>query len=134
MRVTPLRVLLALGILFFGSEAVLHAFGLPVLEHDKIWQVTSDGYIATMALAFAGLMAFVAYDAEKYRPLFYFLMGMVALAILNGFYITASGGYSEFFSVTDLDNDLRLIGVGALLWYPATWVAWGMRRRIAGSA
>ena len=118
------RYLLAIGAMFYFFEALIHGLGLPILEHDVIFEPTADRYIAIMALALGCLLVLVARDFAKYKTLFYLTMAMIGLTILNGFYINSLGGYGYFFNTVDLDGQIYWIGLGSIIWYPLTLVAW----------
>lgn len=116
--------LLFIGAGFFLFEAVLHAFALPILEHDRIFLFTHDRYIALYALTMAVMMVFVATNVQKYRLLFYVTMGSILLGIMNASLIASLGGYEVLFpSAREIDGELSLLGVGVVAWYLATWGA-----------
>lgn len=112
--------LLWLAALFFLTEAFLHAFGIKLLEHDKIYLITHDGYIALFALTYAMLLILISTDLEKYRILFFLTMAGIFLALLNAAWIAYSGGYASFFPVIRLDGDLQIIGLFFWVWFILT--------------
>lgn len=118
-----LKILLVIAAVFYAFEAVLHGFGLSVLEHDKIFLPTHDRYIAIFALTYAALAVLIATDVKKYRHLFFVLMAGIALSTANAALIAAGGGYAGFGTVT-LDADLTGIGIGAIIWYLAAALAY----------
>jgi hypothetical protein len=113
------RYLLWIGAGFFLFEAVIHAIGLPILEHDKIFLPTHDRYIALFALTYAALLVLIATDVKKYRQLFSLTMCGILLGMINAYWISRSGGYASFGTET-LDADLRLLGLFAVAWFAAT--------------
>ena len=121
-RVTT--TLLMLGSLFFAFEAVLHAFGLPVLDHDKIFLFTHDRYIALYAATMTAIMIVTAMDLKKYRTLFFVIMASIFFGILNAMLIAHLGGYQVLFPATIVDGELNPLGAGVMVWYIATWVAY----------
>lgn len=127
MKKAPYRltkVLLVIGALFFASEFLLHFFGLPILEHDKIFLPTHDRYIALFGLSKAFMLGIAATDVKKYRIVFVGSMAIIFLAMLNAFFIMKTGGYTQYFEVKSLDADLGLLGWSFLAWYLATWAVW----------
>ncbi len=118
-----LQTLLIIGALFYFAEFILHFFGLPILEHDKIFLPTHDRYIAIFALTYAALLILIATNPFKYRHLWMLAMLGILLSMINANYIAAIGGYGRFFATPNLDTDLRVIGFGAFLWYFVTCVA-----------
>lgn len=123
-RLSVTSALLLIGAVFFLFEAVLHAFGLSVLEHDKIFLFTHDRYIALYALTMAALMIVTAIDVRRYKPFFFIIMGSVLLGIVNAMLIERLGGYAVLFPpASTVDNQLSGLGVGVVVWYVATWVA-----------
>lgn len=117
-------VLLVIGALFFMFEAVIHAFGLPILEHDKIFLYTHDRYIAIFVALLAAIMILVACSMYRYRPLFFILMGSLVLVMANAELISRLGGYGVVFpAATTIDGQLSILGMVFLGWYLATWVA-----------
>ena len=125
--VSALKALLWVGAAFFLFEAILHAFGLPVLDHDKIFIPTHDRYIAIFALTEAALLILVSTDAKKYRTVFFVAMSGIALGMLNAFVISRSGGYLSAFSAPDLDGQLAWVGGFPLAWYALVWGLWAKR-------
>ena len=120
MRSSFLRnILLWIGAGFFFFEAVLHFFGLPILEHDVIFLSTHDRYIALFALTYAVLLFLISTDIQKYRTLFFLTMGGLFLAMLIASSIAFQGGYTLAFATVSLDSDLRFLGIFFLLWYLA---------------
>ncbi|PIP65627.1 hypothetical protein COU77_02400 [Candidatus Peregrinibacteria bacterium CG10_big_fil_rev_8_21_14_0_10_49_16] len=119
---------LYIGSVFFFLEAVLHALGLAVLEHDKIFLPTHDRYIALLALTNGALLILISTNITKYRHLFILLMIGIGLGMLNAFSIAQSGGYKAYFAVSTLDATLSVLGIGVFIWYIATWVAWYAKR------
>lgn len=117
----PLKILLWIGAAFFAAEAILHAIGLRVLEHDKIFIPTHDRYIALFALTYAVLLILISTNLEKYKTLFKLAMAGILFAIINGVVIAYTGGYVRSFPVVTLDAQLGIIGIGAVVWYLATW-------------
>lgn len=122
------RLLLWIGAAFFGMEFFLHFFGLPVLEHDKIFLYTHDRYIALYALTYAFLLILSSSDLKKYRFLFLATMIGIALSMLNAYWIAQQGGYSPLFPTVSLDEDLSMLGLAFLIWYGLTWTMWGLKR------
>ncbi len=123
-RLSPTSILLLIGSIFFLFEAVLHAFGLSILEHDKIFLFTHDRYIALYALTMAAIMALTASDLHRYRPLFFLIMGSILLGIVNAMVIERLGGYDVLFpAAATVDGQLSGLGVGVVVWYIATWIA-----------
>lgn len=118
-----LKILLIIGAGFYAFEAVIHGFGLAVLEHDKIFLPTHDRYIAIMALTYAALLMLIATDVKRYRVLFGLVMTGILLSMGNAMLIAAGGGYASF-GVLDLDASLNGIGIGAGAWYVLTALAW----------
>ncbi len=116
------RALLDVGAAFYVFEAVIHWFGLPVLEHDKIWLPTHDRYIAIFALTYAALLILVACNPKKYKALFIITMIGVIISMLNAWLIAQSGGYAQF-GTSNLDAELTTIGIGAIAWLAATLAA-----------
>lgn len=121
--------LLAIGVSFFAFEFVLHFFGLPVLEHDRIFIPTHDRYIALYALTYALLLLVNIRNAWRAPQLFVGTMVGIALGYAVAARIAAEGGYELLFPVAYLDGRLRTIGVGAYAWYALTWFAWFVGRR-----
>jgi hypothetical protein len=109
---------------FFAFEAVLHAFGLPILQHDEIFLFTHDRYIAIYAGTMAAVMALAATDLAKYRALFVIVMLSIVLGIGNAMLIASLGGYEVLFpSAREVDGDLSMLGAGVAVWYVLTWAA-----------
>lgn len=117
----PFKILLWIGGAFFAAEAILHVIGLRILEHDKIFIPTHDRYIALFALTYAVLLILISTNLEKYKTLFKLTMLGILLAIINGAVIAYTGGYGRGFPVVTLDAQLGSIGIGAVVWYLATW-------------
>jgi hypothetical protein len=116
--------LLMVGAGFFVFEAVLHAFGLPILQHDEIFLFTHDRYIALYAATMAAAMTLVASDLKKYRNLFVIVMLSIAFGIGNAMLIASLGGYDVVFpSAREVDGDLSMLGVGVAVWYVFTWIS-----------
>ena len=123
MSTKVLRGLICLGAGFFLFEAVLHAFGLPILEHDEIFIFTHDRYIALYALTMTAVMLLVASDIYKYRSLFVITMISVLLGIGNAMLIASLGGYDVLFpAARTVDGQLSGLGVAVILWYGLTWL------------
>lgn len=116
------KLLLWSGALFYFSEFLFHFFGLPILEHDTIFILTHDLYIAIFALTYAALLVLIATNVQKYKLLFYVVMAGIAISFLNGLYISLEGGYGPLFNTVTLDGDLRLLGAGVIVWYATTWL------------
>ena len=116
-------VLLWIGALFYLFEFFLHLFGLPILEHDRIFMPTHDRYIALFALTYAGLLILISSNLKEYGRLFYLTIAGIFLSFLNGLWISSQGGYSPLFNVVTLDKDLSIIGYLFLLWFAALSVA-----------
>lgn len=128
MKTLPFtRILLRLGALFFFSEFFLHFFGLPILEHDRIFLYTHDRYIALYALTYAFLLILTSTDLKKYRFLFLATMVGILLGMLNAYWIARQGGYHVLFPTVSLDEDLSWLGAGFLLWYGAVWASWRLK-------
>lgn len=123
-----IKILLWLGSLFFFVEAVIHGFGLQVLEHDKIFLPTHDRYIALFALTYAALLILISTDLKKYRDLFFVTMGGILLSMANALLISRTGGYSRFFPVESLDKELGILGAVFVVWYIATWIFWWIKK------
>jgi hypothetical protein len=116
------KILLWIGAIFFIGEALLHGFGLKILEHDKIFLATHDRYIALMALTYGVLLILITTDLNKYETLFHLTMYGILIAILIATFITFTGGYSSFL-VSNLNSSLRIIGIFAYTWYIGTWIS-----------
>ena len=121
------KVLLAIGSIFFLFEAVIHGFGLPILEHDKIFLPTHDRYIALFALTYAMLLFLITTDLEKYKILFRITMIGVLLAMVNAVWITYHGGYASF-GVVNLDQKLSWLGVLVWMCYPVTLLSYYLKK------
>lgn len=115
-----MKYLLWIGAAFYIFEAIIHALGLPILEHDKIFLPTHDRYIAIFALTYAALLILIATDLKKYRSLFIVTMIGIFVSMMNAVLIARGGWYESQFKTTALDQSLSLIGVGAIVWYLAT--------------
>ncbi len=124
-----LKLLLLAGAIFFVIEFFLHYFGLPILEHDKIFINTHDRYIASFALAIGTLAILVITDIKKYRDLFILLMALILVGIISGTVIALEGGYHTLFPVITLDHNLSILGLFFYLWYTLTWIAWIKRTK-----
>ena len=118
-----LKILLSIGALFFIFEFFLHFFGLPILEHDKIFLFTHDRYIGIFGLTYGVLLILIATDIRKYKHLFIITMLGILLSMANAYYISRVGGYVQF-GVQSLNQDLSTLGLGAALWYVLTSVLW----------
>lgn len=116
--------LLWIGVFFFLSEFFFHFFGLPFLEHDKIFIVTHDRYIGIFALTYSILLMLISTNSAKYKLVFFIVMAGILVSGLNAYYISYIGGYKTFFPVVTLDSDLRTLAIGTLFWYPLTWIFW----------
>ena len=119
-----LQLLLAIGAGFFIFEFFLHFFGLPMLDHDKIFLPTHDRYIALYGLTYAALLTLCAIDIKKYRTLFVITMIGILFGMLNAKYIATHHWYTTNFNAPMLDQHLSYIGLLAVVWYIATWVLW----------
>jgi hypothetical protein len=117
---TLLKPLLYLGTSFFLFEAVLHFFGLEVLEHDKIFLFTHDRYIALYALTQAFLLILCATNFKKYHLLLGATLVGLGLAMINAAWIAAEGGYDVLFPTVALDQSLQSLGLAFTTWYLAT--------------
>lgn len=113
------RTLLGIGAAFYMFEAVIHWFGLPILEHDKIWLSTHDRYIAIFALTYVALLVLIATDVKKYRALFVVTMVGILVSMYNASWIASQGGYATF-GVGNLDRELTTIGIAAIVWVVTT--------------
>lgn len=120
--------LLYIGSAFFFFEAALHALGVAVLEHDKIFLPTHDRYIALFALTYGALLLLISTNIEKYRHLFVLLMVGIGIGMMNAFSISQSGGYKAYFAISTLDSQLRVLGIAVGIWYIATWMFWYAKR------
>ena|SRR5207244_7280132 len=124
------RPLLWIGAAFYLAEAILHFFGLPILEHDKIFLPTHDRYIAIMAVTYGVLLILVSTNIRKYQSLFVITMaGMLAQGI-NAACITMAGGYRIYFPTQHLDRGIALIGYGYFCWYLLVWLSWLKARKL----
>lgn len=121
-------VLLWLGALFFLFEFFLHIFGLPILEHDRIFLYTHDGYIGLYALTYTFLLILVSLNLREYSVLFYAVMIGLGLGFVNGNYVSFKGGYEVLFPVVSLDSNLPLLGILFLLWYISVWIFWWLKK------
>ena len=121
------KILLWIAAAFFLFEAILHGFGLNLLEHDKIFLPTHDRYIALFALTYATLLLLISTNLKKYDTLFKLIMAGLLLAILNATLISYTGGYKAF-STVNLDRELRHIGIAAYIWYPLTLIAYRLEK------
>jgi len=108
--------LLWLGAIFYLFEFFLHFWGLPVLEHDKIFLPTHDRYIALFALTYGASLILISSNLKKYRHLLYLTLTGIFLSFLNGLWISFHGGYAPLFEVAALDQNLSVIGYSVLLW------------------
>jgi len=122
------KVLLWVGAAFFLLEFFLHFFGLPILEHERIFLYTHDRYIALYALTYSFLLILISLNLRQYRILFYAIMIGLILGIINGNYISFMGGYEVLFPVIKLDAELPLLGYGFVAWYLTTWTAWKLKK------
>ncbi len=113
------RTLLIAMAIFFLFEFVIHFFGLPVLEHDKIFLPTHDRYIGLFGLTLGGLLIMLATTHRRDKSLYRFTSWAILLAGVNAVYISATGAYGKNFDVNDIDSSLGLLGVGILIWYIA---------------
>ena len=123
-------ILVWIGALFYFAEAPLHFFGLPILEHDKIFLPTHDRYIALMAITYGVLLILISTDVKKYRTLFVITMVGILAQGINAAYITMTGGYRISFHTQHLDRAIVLMGYGYLLWYLLTWLSWLKTRKV----
>ncbi len=119
-----LKVLLWIGAGFYFFEAIIHILGLPILEHDEIFLPTHDRYIALFAVTYAALLILISTNVQKYRQLFWLVMAGILLSLGNAALIARLGGYDKFFQAPELDKQLSIIGIFALIWYFGTWLAW----------
>jgi hypothetical protein len=127
MTANFLRGLLCVGAVFFLFEAVLHAFGLPILQHDEIFIFTHDRYIALYALTMAAVMILIATDIFRYRSLFVIAMVSILFGVMNAMLITSLGGYEVLFpAASTVDGQLSGLGLGVMLWYGVTWLVFGL--------
>lgn len=122
------KVLALIGSIFFLAEFFFHFFGLPILEHDQIFLLTHDRYIALYALTYSFLLALSATDFKKYRFLFGATLFGILIMMLNAYSIAAQGGYHTFFPTVSLDHDLNTLGLGFLIWYVLTFLAWAFKK------
>lgn len=113
------RLLLLVLAVFFLFEFVIHFFGLPVLEHDKIFLPTHDRYIGLFGLTLSGLLIMLTTTHRRDKNLYRFTSWIILFAGLNAVYISATGAYGKEFAVNNIDANLGLLGVGILLWYIA---------------
>lgn len=118
------QFMLAIGVVFYAFEFMIHFWGLPILEHDKIFLPTHDRYIALYGLTYASLLLLTAWKPEKYRELFIIIMLGILAGMLNASYIAANGWYTKDFNAPSLDQNLSFIGRASVVWYIATWIFW----------
>lgn len=104
---------------FYFFEFVIHFFGLPVLEHDKIFLPTHDRYIALYGLTIGGLLTMLATSHRQDKSLYRFTTFMMLLGGLNAIYISVTHAYGKYFGEYSIDSDLALLGVGVVVWYIA---------------
>ena len=119
-----LKVLLLIGSFFFLAEFFLHFFGLSILEHDKIFIMTHDRYIAIFALTYSVLLFIIYTNLKKYSLLFKITMIGILFSIINATSIAYNGGYIKFFPVINLDYQLGIIGIFAYSWYILIFIFW----------
>lgn len=127
---TAFAVSLWIGAAFYLAEAPLHLFGLPILEHDKIFLPTHDRYIAIMAITYGVLLILISTDVKKYQTLFVITMVGILVQAINAAYITTIHGYRNYFQTRHLDRSIGLMGYGFLLWYLLTWLLWLKARKV----
>ena len=127
--VSLIRPLLWIGAVFYFAEAPLHFFGLPILEHDKIFLPTHDRYIAIMAITYSVLLILISTNVKKYQALFIITMVGILAQGINAAYIAVTGGYQTYFHTQHLDREIVLMGYGFLLWYPLAWISWFKARK-----
>ena len=121
-RPSATALLLFVGAAFFLFETIVHAFGLPVLEHDKIFLFTHDRYIALYAITMAAIMTLTASDLRRYRFLFPIVMASILLGIANAMLIEQLGGYQVLFPpAQQVDGQLSGLGIAVAIWYLCTW-------------
>jgi hypothetical protein len=118
------QLLLAIGAAFFAFEFVIHFFGLPILEHDKIFLPTHDRYIALYGLLHAAILLLIASNGEKYRALFVVTMVFVLAGMLNANWIAQNQWYTNNFNAPSLDANLSVIGIISIFWFLATILLW----------
>ena len=128
-----LKILLWIGALFFYIEFVLHIGGLPILEHDRIFLYTHDRYIALFSLTYGTLLMLISRDIQKYRTLFLLTMCGILLSIINGVAISLQGGYASLFPVSNLDKNLKVLGMSFLVWYITIWIVWLQNNRMSSN-
>lgn len=116
------KIIFLIGSLFFFFESFLHFFGLDFLEHNVIFIPTHDRYIALFALTYSTLLLLISTDIKKYNNLIKIVLIGIFLSIVNATYIAFTGGYSKYFSVLNLDDNLRLLGLGVYVWYFLTLI------------
>ena len=126
-----LRPLLWLSALFYFAEAPLHFFGLPILEHDRIFLPTHDRYIAIMVVTYGVLLILISTNVKKYQALFIITMVGILAQGISAAYIAIIGGYQTYFHTQHLDREIVLMGYGFLLWYPLAWISWFKARKVA---
>ncbi len=113
------RILLLILAVFFLFEFVIHFFGLPVLEHDKIFLPTHDRYIGLFGLTIGGLLIMLATTYRRDKGLYRFTSWIILAAGVNAVYISATGAYAKEFAVNNIDAKLGFLGAGILVWYIA---------------
>lgn len=104
---------------FFVFEFILHFFGLPILQHHRIFLPTHDRYIAFYGLLFAGLLIMLATSHRRDQALYRFTTFMLFLGAANAVYISANRLYGKYFGAYNIDSQLAMLGIGVLLWYIA---------------
>lgn len=119
-----LRILLWIGALFYIAEAPPHFFGLPILEHDKIFLPTHDRYIAIMVVTYGVLLILISTNVKRYQTLFVITMAGILAQGINAAYIAMIGGYQTYFHTQHLDRAIVRMGYGFLVWYVVTWLSW----------
>ncbi len=117
-------ILLWIASAFYFFEAVIHTFGLPILEHDKIFLPTHDRYIAIMALTYAALFLLISTNPKRHQELFVLTMIGVLVSMMNAMVVAYHHWYTILFNTTGLDQNLSVIGAGVLIWYTLTWLFW----------
>ncbi len=115
---------LLIGAAFYAFEFFIHFWGLPILQHDKIFLPTHDRYIALYGLTYAVLLALLAWKPEKHRELFILTMAGILAGFLNASWIAKNNFYTENFNVPALDADLSLIGYATVAWYIVVASLW----------
>lgn len=104
---------------FFLFEFLLHFFGLPILQHHRIFLPTHDRYIAFYGLMFAGLLVMLATTHRKDQTLYRFTTWTLFLGVMNAIYISANRLYGVYFGAYNIDAQLGLLGLGIMAWYVA---------------